>query len=312
MDELENYFLLHNKYWISGNDNINLLFWGKHEEKHIVPKMITINVAINYIPKHADCFELHNYILMKQKVDKTFAKLMDWAKQSFSSIDLPIYVLGYPKLSEFQTDDWYSSENAFPLDDVLFYFEGLQCEPSGTMLGKHLRARIHEIVGVNDNDIGTTKAKNKTIHDYFMFWSRSYLSPSIIKFDCDGLFFANGKTAIVEIKRSALPPIPRWCPYLNDGANYQMQASFAKAIGAKTFLLHHEGLTEQNTKKYYDGSEKVDFYDYNYADAEKFNTARRQNKKLSEYLDCNAVYKDITVSELESLILKSFQGDSNA
>lgn len=312
MDELENYFLLYNNYWISGNDDVNLLFWGKEEDHHITPKLITINVAINYEPHHADCFVLHDYLLSKRKVDKTFAKLLDWAEWSFLDIELPIYVLGYPKMLEFQKDDWNSSDDSFPLDDVLFYFESLQSKPSGTMSGKHLKARLHELIGITDAESGTSKAKNKHIHDYFMHWSRSYLSPHIVKFDCDGLFFANGKTALVEIKRSALPPIPRWCPYLNDAPNYQMQAIFAKAIHAKTLLLHHEGLSENSAKPYYDGTEKADFYDYSAVNIEKYKDARAQSKKLSEYLDCTICRKNITVSELESLVLDSFQGENNA
>lgn len=308
-DQLENYFLLHNKNWVSGNDSVNLLFWGYREGNHFTPKLITINVAVGYNPAKVDCFELHNYMLALQQIDTSFNKLVEWAKNSFST--LPIYILGYPKLYEFQNSEWSSSEQVFPLEEVTFYFESLTSEPSGTMQGKHLKARIHELLGVTEDVSGTSKARNKSIHDYFMYWSRTLLSPNIVKFDCDGLFFVDGKTALVEIKRSDRPQIPRWCPYVDDAPNYQIQALFAKAIGAKAFLLHHEGLPKESTKIYYDGTEKVDFYEYTSINAEAYTQAKNSGLKYAEYLKCVKTFKETTVAELESIINDSFQGGDN-
>lgn len=309
IDQLENYFALTNEYWISGSDSVNLLFWGLKSDRKVSPKIITINVAVDYNPKKVNCFDLHEYMVTLEKVDTHFKKLVNWAT-SISSL-LPVYIIGYPALREYQNSEWSSSEDKYPLEDVVFYLESLNSEPSGTISGKHLRTKIYEKLGIFDLVQGTKKAENKSIHDYFMYWSRTFLSPSIVKFDCDGLFFASGKTSLVEIKRSPIPPIPNWCPYLDDAANYQIQSIFAKAIGANTFLIHHEGIPKESKKTYYDGTEKVDFYWYIEVDQTKYAQAKNSNRKFAEYLECKTVKKDIKLSDLKQIILLGFQGNEH-
>ncbi len=91
------------------------------------------------------------------------------------------------------------------------------------------------------------KAVNKRTADFFHDWSRKHLPSGdngVIKCDIDGLFHdeENRKANIlIEIKRSSIPPIPKWKPYKNDFSGLNFLKNIASALNSRFWIMHHEG-----------------------------------------------------------------------
>lgn len=242
MDELSEYLTHHypNNY-ISGYKDCNLLLWGKDGT---TPKMFSLVMGIEYDPYLGD-ENISGIMNRRYFTENTFKRLMLYGKEIAKQNSIPFIVLIYPSLNEKYGEKWAETENVYDRNQVLFYwFEFTKAENKFShtvMRGYNLKKKIHDTIGVNYVDEGTSKLENSHLSDYFHYWSRETLSKRITKLDIDGMLINNDgdKGVLIEIKRSSKPPIPKWKPNY-DKANYMLESNFAKRISAYFWLLHHE------------------------------------------------------------------------
>lgn len=70
-------------------------------------------------------------------------------------------------------------------------------------------------------NIGSTKAINKTVNDAFQVWTRSNLTKKCVVNDIDGFYYVeSGKSKFLELKRVE-EDLNTWRPYLDDLPNYR-------------------------------------------------------------------------------------------
>lgn len=239
MDELALY--LKNTYgdhFFTGEEDCNILLWGSNSGGVVLPRLCTLIVGLEYDPLHADQQRIANELNFMFLNNPAFQKIHRYGTKFAHMRKIQYITIVYPKMREQFDQCWERSVDVYPLTDVLFYikFTG----QNGMMAsGRDLSCIFHNILGVENSDIGTSKAKNKKLADYFHLWSRCSLSRHIVKLDIDGFFLSeNGDDGIlIEIKRSNVNP---WAPYYDDRANYFLQDLFAKEINAKFWLLQHD------------------------------------------------------------------------
>ena len=248
MDELSSYLL--KRYpgqYITGEDDCNLLLWGVVKEGLKHPKLATLNVGVEYDPFCSDRKYVVDALNHKYAADPGFQKLFLFTKQISNYSKLPIAVIAYPALRAEYDGKWENTETVYKPGEVNFFLDKNDGN-SGIVSGAKLRDEIYRYLGCTYTDAGTSKYKNKTLADYFHFWSRSFLSKNIVKFDIDGFFKGAEKNVLIEIKRSSIPPIPLWRPQY-DKPDYVLQHEFARQIHAEFWLLHHEkGACHDNTE----------------------------------------------------------------
>jgi hypothetical protein len=303
MDQLTSYLL--GKYpnnFICGTEQCDILLWGIQQDHEMIPKMITLNVAFDYIPTSIPEENIVNYLNNKYTTDIHFNKMYKHCKELATLKKLNFSVFVYPSLPSFADNYWHKSTQEYKLDEVNFYVKDVMNNSPFKYNGKELVSYIYKVLGKTYTDKGSTKEQNKTIHDYFQFWSRNNLSTYIKKLDCDGILKnnANNKHALIEIKRSSIPPIPQWKPYVNDSNNYKTQLAFSKKLNAKCWLLQHEG------KGVISSTTNISFYDIDSANNEKIQElyeVQKQTKKAQygDYLICNRQEVPLAIDGTHSL-----------
>lgn len=110
--------------------------------------------------------------------------------------------------------------------------------------GAELSERLHEILGIKPESNARTKAANKGVSDFFHLWSREMLSPRLVKYDLDSVYYdaEHDAQVVIEYKRSSKPPLRIWDPYLADYTHFEGLDAFSKKIGANLWLIHQEEL----------------------------------------------------------------------
>lgn len=229
--------------FISGFENNDILLWGKPDGYNVSPKLISLNVGLNYNPLCIDKDSVTNTLNDKYTSNLRFRNMYDYCKEISITTKVPFIVIVYPTIPQFSSSQWETSETTYPLNNVNFYIRNTSETESIILSGQQLVNYLYQILDVNYTDKGSTKGKNKKINDYFQYWSRNNLSTYIKKIDSDGILINNRRTKyiFVEVKRSSTPPIPYWKPYVEDANNYINQLSFAKALKSQFWLLQHGG-----------------------------------------------------------------------
>lgn len=307
MDQLNQYLTQkYSPYYIPGSGSGDILMWGTTRDSQIIPGFLSLNVGVDYDP-------------LSPNPNLTKGMITDTLNQSYADFDgnspfaaffrifrllsyradLPCIFIAYPTLPAYSDDQWEKTLEAYPLEDVRFYVWNLKEPKAKFLTGKELKNEIYSILDVNFQDQGTGKEKNKSIHDYFHYWSRCFLSAHIRKQDCDGILFDKSGTncSLIEIKRSSNPPIPKWRPYIDDENNYRNQLAFARSLKACFRLLQHEGnpVTEAG---------QVSFWDIrgiNETEAERLRRLQAEGHRgvHGDYLTCSRFFSPLPVSAKE-------------
>lgn len=320
-DQLNEYLASnYSPYYISGSGNGDILMWGTTRNSEMIPGFISLNVGIDYNPLSYD------FILTKKQISNILNQRISAQEgsSSFSTLfrifrllaqrgSLPCIFIAYPTLPQFASSEWKQTSRAYPLQNIPFYVWDLRNQEAGLLTGTQLKQYIYSLLNVNYTDQGTGKAENKSIHDYFHYWSRHFLSAHVRKLDCDGILFdySGRHCSLIEIKRSAIPPIPQWRPYIDDENNYRNQLAFAQRLGAQFWLLQHEGkspITENGQISFYDIA-GIDEYQAQRLRHLQMQTGRKQ---FGDYLACRRAFpllpvyaRDISVPSLHS-VMNSF------
>ena len=260
MDQLSQYLLQHYNSYLTGYQDCNMLLWGLPQQEYSVPKFMSMVVGFNYDPNKFDVNQSKRLINYFYNTNEKFRKIINYGKAITEKSRLPFIVLLYPSLDKFRKVQWEKSEEKYAFKDVSFgiYEINSQSIQLDVMRGSSLREKLCELIGSENIRVqGTSKAKNKSIADYFQYWSRAYMPSSLTKIDIDGGFFDNGTNQIfVEIKRSNVPPIPEWRPYTRDKANFRLQYDFCRETDMACWILHHDGLSSN-----YDDNTIISFFD---------------------------------------------------
>lgn len=241
MDQLNAYLVEHYPTYITGRTDCNLLLWGAEERANQTPKVCTLIVGVEYDPKSATEEQVTALINEKHEKDSHFRLMCRFGDEIASKGSVPYIVIGFPCFRTQYDGRWEDTEAAYPLRDVSFL---LYDQPSGKgklISGLELRSHLYGFLGGTYADTGTSKRKNKSIADYFQFWSRSFLTRHLVKLDIDGMLFNQSNGVMIEIKRSAIPEIPRWRPYRADFPDFGLQKSFADSLHMEFTILHHDG-----------------------------------------------------------------------
>lgn len=253
MDQLSYY--LSNTYdsYITGFQDCNILIWGKPQQSITVPRFLSVTLGCEYNPMYLDQNTGKNYFMYAYNRNKGFHKMYSYGYHMAKNSNLPFIVILYPSLSAMRDCQWTNTESQYPFDKIRFLLVVIKKEENPiveALDGKMLKERLCSLIGTENIEIcGTSKEKNKTIADFFHYWSRQYLPSALTKLDIDGGFFNNGTDQIfVEIKRSNKPPIPKWRPYFKDKPNYRLQYSFCAETGIECWILHHDGLSKVCTE----------------------------------------------------------------
>lgn len=240
-DELDLY--LKNRYpdnYWSGEKDCNLLIWGADGT---VPKLCSLNYGIEYEPLtgKVNGKEIAEILNEEYSNKSAFKRLISYGTKLSKKCSIPFVVIVYPSMREKFDGKWEETERIFERNKVVFYWYKLG-EKGECISGDMLRNRIYDALGKTYGDAGTSKHENSHLSDYFHYWSRMTLSRNITKLDVDGIIVDDsGKNGIlIEIKRSSVPPIPAWKPYINDKSNYALESKYSKAVEAYFWLLHHE------------------------------------------------------------------------
>ncbi|MGH0601013.1 hypothetical protein [Bacillus mycoides] len=96
----------------------------------------------------------------------------------------------------------------------------------------------NELNGINQN-IGTRKAKNKSLNDNFQIWTRGNLSKYSVINDFDALQLTDEegkKSMIYELKRVG-EVITTWEPYVDDTRNYQRVNTISLKLGFNNITI---------------------------------------------------------------------------
>lgn len=246
MDELNTY--LTNKYpeYIAGRMDCNLLIWGTDENAEQLPKLCTLIVGVEYNPLEATKEQVTTLLNQKYASDNHFKNMYEFGAEIAERGSVPYVVIGFPALRSDYNNRWEQTAEIYPVEAVKFFLHELPSKLGRLMNGSELRTFIYNVLGKDYVDAGTTKAKNKSIADYFQFWSRNFLSRHLVKLDIDGMFFNGTNGLIIEIKRSNIPPIPEWKPYKNDYPDFSLLKSFSDSISMDFTILHHTGMSACN------------------------------------------------------------------
>lgn len=274
--------------YISGKKDSNILMWGiKDSSNAVVPKILTFVIGEEYDP-------LTSYSTLAADVkDGTatnydaFDKLYAFAKSISKSSSIPLILIVYPKIEKYK-EQWHNSIKEYPLEDVHFSVISFNNETvvSKNVTGVELRTVLYGLLGVTFTDKGTKKAENRDISDYFHLWSRTMLSPQLVKADIDGCIQNSmGEYVLIEFKRSNIPPIPQWRP-IYDKPDYELEFKFSRLLNAKFWLLHHED-------KAIDDSTVISFYD--------IKGIKENTPPKTEFLLCNEIVLELPLMGDNSL-----------
>lgn len=241
MDELNTYLANHYQEYITGCTDCNLLVWGIDENDDQVPKLCTLIVGVEYDPNNVTQNEIVDKLNSKYLNDNHFKRMYKFGDEIASKGSVPYVVIGFPSFRNEYNGRWEETAESYPVALVHFYLQELPSKTGRLIKGLELRNYIYDILGKAYSDEGTTKAKNKSIADYFQFWSRRFLSRHLVKLDIDGMFYKGSRGVVVEIKRSNIPPIPAWRPYRNDYPDFALLKTFASSLNMEFVILHHSG-----------------------------------------------------------------------
>lgn len=253
-DELNEYLKRTYYDYISGSNENSLLLWSS-KENGFVPSICSLISGFTYNPLMADQQYIKGEFTERYVHSSEYQKMIRFGKSVAKLGHTDYMIVGYPNIHNYKHQEWEGSETVYPFSSILFYVITYSHDhPDGRaknalMNGWQLRTVLQNSLQIHDiDDVGTQKVKNSSIHDYFQYWSRNYLSRKLVKVDIDGGFFENesGNKILVEIKRSKKPPLHDWRPYKNDYANYLMEYQFCKQNNIQFWLLHHEGGTTIN------------------------------------------------------------------
>lgn len=235
MDELVEYLYNTNpKNIIIGEDDCNLLILGDGSDIPTKVKMLLLVVGcMEAITSNTIC-ELRD----KYKNNTVFYHLFDAGKKMAGIAGIPFVMVGYKKCEIDKIDDTYIESMEFIVIKICpEEKDGLPAIYSSNDFVKYL----YSLMGMDCNDEGTNKEKNKSLADVFHIWSRSKLSSQLVKQDFDAIYNNEDKFAMIEVKRSPTKTVKSWSPYRADGRNYDIQNQFAKNINAAFFTFHHNG-----------------------------------------------------------------------
>lgn len=248
MDQLDQY--LKEKYsesYISGDEHCSLLLWGYPDsDGNVTPRMITVTVGVSYPASTKDKAVIRRaWEKLWNDERSAFRRLYQCGKYLSETTGFRLAIICFPK--EASVDTTYDNVSFLGI----FSSDTRALKESVLLNGAELKKRLYSEIGIDDREIGTTKEVNRSIADFFHAWSRDYLSPKLIKLDIDGMFLfpsdkKNAGKLLLEIKRSNIPPIPKWRPYSNDLPDYQLLLAFASKIGAELWILHHDGMADCN------------------------------------------------------------------
>lgn len=268
MDELNEY--LKSNYpnnYITGDKDCNLLLWGKDGTD---PRMLSLVVGVEYDPNSGMETEgtISDVLNCKYQKDSSFKQLIKYGEKIGNQSKLPFIILVYPALREKFEGRWDETEKIYDRKKVIFYWYDFSKEITRPIRrerinGEELMKRIYSVFEVSYSDEGTSKNENSHLSDYFHYWSRETLSKNFTKLDIDGMIINNtgDKGILVEIKRSSIPPIPKWKPDY-DKANYILQSNYANRAMTYFWLLHHES-------RPCDDNEVISFYRIDGVDEKK-------------------------------------------
>ena len=243
-DELSTYLSNKYEYYVTGEENANLVLYGSTDENGIVvPRFLAMQLGINYNPYIEDIQEIKNKIQIKYKKGAKLKLLLQCGRRFALMGRIDYLLICYPSLPQYNSK-WEESVKEYEMDKVKFYIYTPRNDERKLINGKMLREKICEKLNNKSRTIGTKKSKNKSLADYFHLWSGENLPSSIVKLDIDGLFLKENDQILVEIKRSNIPPIPKWHPYKDDAPDFRLLDAFAKKIDAQFWLLHHDGKNE--------------------------------------------------------------------
>lgn len=243
MDELNTYLINNYPEYMTGRTDCNLLIWGNDENEEQLPKLCTLIVGVEYDPITAVKHQVADLLNDKYRNDIHFKDMYKFGAEIAERSSIPYVVIGFPSLRRDYDGRWEETAMIYPVGVVNFYLHELPSKVGRLINGADLRSFIYSALGKTYTDAGTTKAKNKSIADYFQFWSRSFLSRHLVKLDIDGMFFNGTDGLIIEIKRSNIPPIPEWRPYKNDYPDFSLLKAFSDSIGMDFVILHHSGMS---------------------------------------------------------------------
>ncbi len=154
--------------------------------------------------------------------------------------------------------DWRAAD----LDGTVFFVKDLLTERRVQPIrGDALRERLHDALGIKVSEApGTAGVKpiNRRFSDFFHYWSRLMLPADLSKIDLDGRLTLGGHRALIEIKRSKIPPIPFWKPYRDDYPDFEMLSAVAERAGCRFWILHHQSAPDDARL---DESNPISFYD---------------------------------------------------
>jgi hypothetical protein len=242
MDELNTYLINTYPEYITGRTDCNLLIWGTDENAEQLPKLCTLIVGVEYDPLECDKEQIGTLLDQKYASDVHFNDMYRFGSEIAKRSNVPYVVIGFPSLRMEFNNRWEQTKEIYPVESVKFFLHEFPSKGGSLLTGEELRTFIYGTLGKEYSDVGTTKAKNKSIADYFQFWSRSFLSRHLVKLDIDGMFFNGTDGLIIEIKRSNKPPIPDWRPYKKDYPDFSLLKSFSDSIGMDFVILHHTGM----------------------------------------------------------------------
>ncbi len=240
-DELDNY--LKRKYpnnYITGDDRCSLLVWGSPTKDGIIPKLCTLTIGVDYESHYATRDVIIDSVnTLWRDPTSPIRRLYNYGKliAQYSNIEFGIIC--------FPTRDNASKDNETISFLTVFSSDAMLLNKSVVMNGRELRQKLISTLDLTTTQTGTSKDKNKSTADFFHDWSRDNMPSSITKFDIDGIlvnFNGNVEKILIEIKRSNIPPIPEWKPYLEDMPDFILLFRLSSATGSEMWIMHHNGL----------------------------------------------------------------------
>ena len=100
-------------------------------------------------------------------------------------------------------------------------------------------------------NIGSSKAINKTINDAFQSWTRSNLTKKCVVNDIDGFYYIeSGKSKFLELKRVE-EDLDTWRPYMDDLPNYRALREITNQLQGAMLVYAYQSENEKLLAMHY-------------------------------------------------------------
>lgn len=299
MDALANYFA--RKYpdnFITGTDDCHLLIIKKGGDDDLKNALFVIAVGAFYEPLHIDIYSLHDYVNGRLKSDPRLRNMYAWAKDIRKTYGINTQLIVYPKIPDYEENNWNGSERSYPPEQVMFYIYGNGTD-SRPVSGETLMKNIHNYIGYK-GEIGCIKKVNCKVATYLQYWDRAYLGKGIQVTDLDGVFYnkKTGKSILLEIKRSnSKGKNGYWSPYTSDYNNYRLYDTIAKKIEAGFLVIKHCS-DEKNQFTLLEDHHTADLYDVCGINEKEYKNLINNGIFSGEYLDTNVINRNATLGNI--------------